>query len=207
MIHDQSDVRSGCDDGVQGHNGGTYVWFKTVGDLGHRRSGGSAPFGLSHSSSLRAILPHEATRCAYVHQIVWRCIINEQNDSNQQERLRPSPVERFAGESHVFDLGALVRQLRAEAVSTKRGHRQMTIFQRTPVTKVLFAFEAGSELQNHTAHGLVTIHVLEGTLAVQADGQDYTLDAGHILILNPDVLHNVRAAEASAMLLTVHFDG
>ena len=133
--------------------------------------------------------------------------MSEQNDSHQQERLRQPPIERFAGESHVFDLGALLHQLRAEAPPTHRGHRQMTIFQHKPVTQVLFAFEAGSELRDHTAHGLVTIHVLEGALAVQAGGQDFALDAGHVLVLNPDMPHSVRAAEASAMLLTVHFAG
>jgi quercetin dioxygenase-like cupin family protein len=30
------------------------------------------------------------------------------------------------------------------------------------------------------------------------------LKAGHILMLNPNVPHDVRAIEASAMLLTVH---
>ena len=48
-------------------------WFKPVGDPGHRPSGGSAPLGLAHSRGLRAILPHQATWCEYVHQIVWRC--------------------------------------------------------------------------------------------------------------------------------------
>jgi quercetin dioxygenase-like cupin family protein len=132
--------------------------------------------------------------------------MNDQHDNQQQERLRTRPVERFVGESHVFDLGAVLRDLRAEGFPPQRGHRQMTIFQRKPVTQTLFAFEAGSELREHRAPGLVTIHVLEGALSVQADGQDYALAAGHVLILRPEVPHNVRAAEASAMLLTVHLD-
>lgn len=132
--------------------------------------------------------------------------MTEQQSQDQQDRLRQRPVERFAGESHVFDLGAVVDELRAEAVPTQRGHRQMTIFQRPPVTLVLFAFDAGSELRDHTAHGLVTIHVLQGMLTVQADGQDHVLSGGDMLILRPGMPHNVRASESSAMLLTVHLD-
>lgn len=133
--------------------------------------------------------------------------MTEDHANDPHERLRSRPDERFAGDSHVFDLAAAVRELRAEAPPTQRGHRQITMLKHRAVTQVLFAFEAGSELKDHVAHGLVTIHVLEGRLTVQADGQDHELSAGYVLILNPDVAHNVRAAETSAMLLTVHLDG
>jgi len=133
--------------------------------------------------------------------------MDEQQENGQEERLRSYPSGRFAGESHAFNLGEVLRDLRAEAHSAERGHRQMTIFHRAPVTQVIFAFEPGSELADHAAHGLVTIHVLEGRLAVQTDGHDHALSAGHLLVLNPDVRHSVRALEASAMLLTVHLEG
>lgn len=133
--------------------------------------------------------------------------MDEQQEGHQHERLRRAPVERFAGQSHVFDLGAMLSKLRAEAHPAQNGHRQMTIFHRAPVAKVLFAFESGGELTNHSAHGLVTIHVLEGRLMVQADERDHELGVGQVLILNPDVPHNVRAPEASAMLLTVYMEG
>jgi len=130
----------------------------------------------------------------------------EQQENQQHDRLRPAPTERFAGQSHVFNLDTALKELRAEAHPARNGHRQKTIFQRVPVTKVLFAFDAGGALANHSAHGLVTIHVLEGRLMVQADEQDQELNAGEILILNPDVPHDVRASQASAMLLTVHME-
>ncbi|HLL38777.1 MAG TPA: cupin domain-containing protein [Rubrobacteraceae bacterium] len=129
--------------------------------------------------------------------------MDEQQEGQQNERLRQPPAERFAGQSHVIDLGATLSELRAEEHPTHNGHRQMTIFHRLPVAKVLFAFDPGGELTNHSAHGLVTIHVLEGRLMVQADGQDHELSVGQVLILNPDVPHDVRAPETSAMLLTI----
>ena len=107
----------------------------------------------------------------------------------------------------LFDLAEVLRDLRAEAHPAEHGHRQITIFQRTPITQVIFAFEPSGELTDHMAHGLVIIHALEGQLVVQADGHDHELRAGYILVLNPDVRHNVRALEASAMLLTVHLEG
>ena len=120
------------------------------------------------------------------------------------ERLRTPPTERFAGDSHLFSLAEALKELRAEDHPPRQGHRQITLFHRGPVTQVLFSFEAGGLLDRHSAHGLVTIHVLEGRLNVEADGADNELAAGDILILDPDVPHDVRASEESAMLLTVH---
>lgn len=120
------------------------------------------------------------------------------------DRLRTPPVERFAGPKHLFSLGEALKQLRAEDHPARDGHRQVTIFHRAPVTKVLFSFEPGGHLDEHSAPGLVTIHALEGRLVVAAQGVDHQLEAGSILILDPDVRHDVRASERSAMLLTVH---
>lgn len=123
---------------------------------------------------------------------------------SDEQRLREHPTERFAGESHVFDLSAALQKLRAEPHEAQRGHRQQTIFHRAPVTQVLFAFDAGGELAEHSADGLVTIHVLQGALSVQAGGENHDLQAGQMIVLAPGVPHDVRAAEAAAMLLTVH---
>lgn len=130
-------------------------------------------------------------------------VIHDQQASTPRERLRPAPMERFAGSIQVVDLGEALRALQAEAHPAHGGHRQITLVHHAPITQLLVAFEAGGALDNHTAHGLVTVHVLAGRLMIQADGHDHTLSAGHVLILQPDVLHNVRALEASAMLLTV----
>lgn len=132
--------------------------------------------------------------------------VDEQQENQQYGRLRPAPVERFAGEIHVFDLNRALGQLRAEAHAAESGHRQMTIFHRAPVAKVLFAFEPDGELAEHTANGLVTIHALEGHLTVQVAEQTHELEAGMIVILSPNVRHSVRTSEASAMLLTVHME-
>jgi quercetin dioxygenase-like cupin family protein len=127
--------------------------------------------------------------------------------SENKDRLRSRPFERFAGEVHVLDLNRTLRELRAEMRPARHGHRQMTIFHHLPITQVLFAFEPGGELADHAANGLVTIHALEGRLTVQAAEHTHELDVGMIVVLNPNVRHSVRAGEASAMLLTVHLEG
>ena len=132
---------------------------------------------------------------------------------SQNERLRPPPGglrrppgERFVGTQIVLDLNERARALRAEADPPQRGHRQITLFHRPPVTQALFAFEAGGALPDHAARGLVTIHVLDGALTVEAEGQSHDLGAGGILVLGPNTRHSVRARDAATMLLTVHLE-
>jgi quercetin dioxygenase-like cupin family protein len=132
--------------------------------------------------------------------------------SNEEKRERPHstershPTERFAGDNHFFDLGHALKQLRGEAHEARKGHRQVTVFHRVPVTQVLFDFERGGELTEHAANGLVTIHALEGHLTVRTAGATHELRAGMLVVLNPNVRHSVHAIEASAMLLTVHLE-
>lgn len=106
----------------------------------------------------------------------------------------------------MFSLGSALDELRAEDHPARDGHRQVTLFQRGPVTQVLFAFEQGGYLEKHAAHGLVALHVVQGCLNVDVDGVGLDLPEGHILVLDPDVPHDVRASEPSAMVLTVHLE-
>lgn len=126
--------------------------------------------------------------------------------SDANERLRTHPTDRFAGASHLMDLHAALAGLRAEAHAGESGHRQVTVFHRAPVTQVLFSFDTGSELADHAARGLVTIHAIQGHLVVAVEGDSYDLRPGQIVVLSPRVRHSVRALEGSAMLLTVHLE-
>jgi len=128
-------------------------------------------------------------------------------DGNPEiERLRKPPVERFAGTRHLFSLPKALAELRSEPHPARNGHRQITLFHRGGVTQVVFSFEAGGHLDQHSASGLVTIHALEGHLVVTAEGAEHAMEAGHVLILDTAVPHDVVALEASAMLLTVCLD-
>lgn len=124
-----------------------------------------------------------------------------------EPRLREHPVSRFEGDIHFFDLNAATQQLCGESHSATEGHRQIALYHYGSVTQVLFAFDAGGTLEEHAASGVVSIHVLNGALAVGAGGQDHELKGGQVLMLAPGVRHSVHALEISNMLLTVHLHG
>lgn len=125
---------------------------------------------------------------------------------DELERLRQRPSERFAGSEHLFDLGAEAAKLRAEPGPVRNGHRQISLFRKGGVTLVLFDFEAGGLLRDHEADGYVTVHVLFGAIEMTTSDQRYSMPAGSLLVLQPGVKHDVRAIEASQVLLAVRLD-
>ena len=132
------------------------------------------------------------------------------------ERTRVEPRERFAGDEHHLNLMQVFATLEAEANDAAQnsahapqsGHRQITVFHRAPVTMVAFAFSDGGVLSDHKAAGLVTIQAVQtsadGVLEVRTASQNYQLQSGEIVILDPNVVHSVSSRGASRMLLTVH---
>jgi quercetin dioxygenase-like cupin family protein len=120
------------------------------------------------------------------------------------ERRRPRPSDRFAGTEHALDVPAALRALRAEVGAGTNGRRQITLVHRGPVRLVLFAFASGGRLPEHRAPGWVTIHVLRGALHVRTPDARHALSEGQILVLAPDVPHDVDADEEADMLLGVY---
>jgi quercetin dioxygenase-like cupin family protein len=102
-----------------------------------------------------------------------------------------------------LDFTATARALREEAHPAKDGHRQISLAHRGSLRVLLFSFEAGGELPAHQAPGHVLIQCLSGSLSVHAAGARHVVAPGQALLLDPDVAHDVAAAEASDMLLTV----
>lgn len=122
----------------------------------------------------------------------------------ETDRLRQPPTERFAGTEHVFDLPAVAAGLRDEAHLPTDGHRQVTLFHRDGLGLIAFDFEPGGRLADHSADAFVTILALTGALAVSTPSGTHHLPAGSLLVLDPGVVHDVFALEASQMLLVVN---
>jgi quercetin dioxygenase-like cupin family protein len=132
-------------------------------------------------------------------------MVDVQHD-DELERLRQRPSERFAGSEHLFDLGAEAAKLRAEPSPARDGHRQISLYRKEGMTLVLFDFEAGGLLRDHAADGYVTVHVISGAIEMTTVDRTYSMPAGSLLVLQPRVRHDVRAVEASQMLLSVRLD-
>lgn len=130
--------------------------------------------------------------------------MTQSTNAEDGQRLRPHPEQRFSTALQLIDLRAAANDLAREGQSAPHRHRQKTLIRFGGTTVALFHFSQGASLPQHIAHGTVSIHVLQGKMTVNAEGQRHTLVAGQILVIAPEVKHDLVAEEESHMLLTVH---
>jgi len=113
------------------------------------------------------------------------------------------PMHRVARSSLTFDLAAEVARLHTEE-SWRQGVRNAkTLVKEPDLRVVLILLRQGARMEEHRAPGRITIQALSGRLRLQVLDQASDLESGQILMLDPDIPHDVEAIEESAFLLTI----
>ena len=90
-----------------------------------------------------------------------------------------------------------------QALLAKHGRSARTLVKEGPLRLTLMAIGAGGNLPAHRTEGPVTIHVLEGAVTFDANGQTYPLAPGDVLVLAAGVEHSARSATGTLFRLTV----
>jgi quercetin dioxygenase-like cupin family protein len=98
--------------------------------------------------------------------------------------------------THVGDLAALIAVAPESTVSR-------TVLRAEGVRVVLFAFDAGQELTEHTAAVPILLQVLDGALRVGAGGEVVDLQPGGLVHIGARVPHEVLAMAPSRMALVM----
>jgi quercetin dioxygenase-like cupin family protein len=137
--------------------------------------------------------------------------MNARSSQDSSDRLRTPPAIRFEAPVHTFDLRAVARELMAEHAASSKGHWQKTLYRHNRASIALFVFQSGSGIAAHKAAGAVTIHVIEGRLRINtgplgSHTEEHLLGPGNILVMAPNVQHDVHALEESTMLLQVYLE-
>jgi quercetin dioxygenase-like cupin family protein len=109
----------------------------------------------------------------------------------------------LAGPVLAFDLAEQIAALRAEEPYARSGRAGRTLAKSGRFRLVLTAMDKGNEISTHQADSPMTLQVVEGALHFRTNGQEYTLNAGQVLFFGPGEAHDIRAVEASALLLTL----
>lgn len=101
-----------------------------------------------------------------------------------------------AAMTYLAELGSLV-EVAPEATVSR------TVLKQEGTRLVLFSFDTGQELTEHTAAVPVLLQVLDGRLTVSAGGRSVDLAPGGIVHLPARLPHAVSAGAPSRMLLTM----
>ena len=115
----------------------------------------------------------------------------------------PEPTGTFPAHEpvHFLDLETTADRLIGELPGHRR--RTETLARERGVSVVLMAMEAGDAIEEHSAKGPVSVHLLRGHASLQANEHDHELRPGQLLLIQPEVRHDLRALEQSVVLLTV----
>lgn len=83
------------------------------------------------------------------------------------------------------------------------GEKTVALFKGAQLEVIRLVLRAGKALPPHKVDGEITIHCLEGRLAVGAGGSRQVLAAGQLLYLDGGALHDVQALEDASALVTI----
>ena len=120
----------------------------------------------------------------------------------QPSRGAARAPEATEGPSLTFDLAEQIRQLRQEHY-WQSGRNSKTIVKYPDFRIVLTAIQAKTTIHEHHSAGRISVQTVEGHIRMHADGKEFDLPAGRLLVLDRAMPHDVVAIEDSAFLLTV----
>lgn len=109
---------------------------------------------------------------------------------------RPAPAGSFA-------LIQEIDGLRNAPQYRDSGHAARTLFKCPELRIVLIVLRRDAELKEHRTNQPVSIHTLMGRIGVALPGGGMVQDIGGLMVIEPGVVHDVRALTDSAFLLSI----
>ena len=114
-----------------------------------------------------------------------------------------SSIQRnLNGNVPVHHLSEDQRMIDAELLA-QHGRSSRTLVKEGPLRLTLMALAANGNLPKHSAQGPVSIHVTEGSVVFTAEGSDYSLTTGDVLVFGAGVEHSAVSVAGTVFLLTV----
>lgn len=126
----------------------------------------------------------------------------EQN-TNEATPMRPEGTGPLDAAMVNMDLSALTTQIKEEETYNNNGRNSITLFKTDGMRIVLMALKEGSELKTHTAPGVISVQVLEGSINFSTNEQNSVRKAAQMLTLHAGIPHSVTAVEDTVFLLTL----
>lgn len=123
--------------------------------------------------------------------------------SRQTSGTTHRAARQMSGRGSVFELADEVRSLRAELAHTSGGRAAKTLAKTDGLRVTLVLLTMGATLNPESTAGGASLHVLEGRAHVQAEGQQWDLGPGDLIVLGENLREPVTAIEESAFIVTV----
>lgn len=96
-----------------------------------------------------------------------------------------------------------IADLAAEVEIPENGTLSRVIYKDDQVRLVVFGFDTGQELSDHTARHTAIVHAVSGRLELSLDGDTVEVAPGSWVHMPPNLPHAVKALEPSVMVLSM----
>lgn len=123
--------------------------------------------------------------------------------SDQTSGSPQRPAHHLARPLLTFDLVAEADRLREEESWQRNRRNAKTLVKEPDFRVVLVVLQPGARLEEHHAPGRISIHTVQGHVRVRVPGDAVDLPTGHLLTLEPNIVHDVEAQDDSTFLLTI----
>jgi len=110
---------------------------------------------------------------------------------------------QHAHEGAHFDLSTITAELTQDPAYACEGHTARTLIRTADQRVVLIVLDAGHTIREHRARTTASIQTLTGHIRLKLPDRSVDVRAGQLLVLRPDLPHDVHANEPSTFLLTL----
>ena len=125
-------------------------------------------------------------------------------DENRPSTTMPShAVSTSAAPVVQFDLNAELAGLRRGQQYENGAPSGHTLLKAPDLRIVLLALQKGGRMEEHSASGPCSIHVIAGSLRIHVNEGQFELGPGGLLTIGSAVRHDVEALADSSFLLTI----
>jgi quercetin dioxygenase-like cupin family protein len=111
-------------------------------------------------------------------------------------------VEPTDGPWLAFGLDAEIERLQEEPY-WQSGRNSKTIVHYPDFRMVVTAIQANTTIHEHRTAGRLAVQILRGHVRMHANGKEFDLPAGRILVVDQAIPYDLNAIEDSSVLLTI----
>jgi quercetin dioxygenase-like cupin family protein len=115
----------------------------------------------------------------------------------------PASVEEPAPPWRHLDFHHEIDELKTSDYWKSEDRTAKTLLKEEHFRIVLTLMKAGAVLKEHRAEGNVALHVLQGSIQIEADGNTGQVEQGQMMILSPGAPHSVQALDETAFLMLI----
>lgn len=127
----------------------------------------------------------------------------EENTSLDATPQRPEGARLVDGFLTEIDISRHIDIIRSESTWKESDRNSITLHKSENLVIVLIGLHNNARLKPHTAPGILSLQVLEGSVNFSAEKKLVELNKGQAVVLHEKVLHSVEATAESFLLLTI----